>query len=40
MQTYQIEHPVIDMYFSILTVKNSNQIRAIRFDHDVITIDN
>jgi len=38
--TYQIQHPVIEMYFSILTVTKSNQIRVIRFDHDVIGIDN
>jgi len=40
VQTYQIEHLPYEVYFAVVTVKNSNQIRVIRFDHDVITIDN
>jgi len=40
MQTYQIAHPVFEVYISILPNKNNNQIRLIGHDIGVIIIDN
>jgi hypothetical protein len=37
MQTYQIRHPVIDVYYRVVTVKTSKQNREVGGEENVLT---